>query len=484
MTSPSLKNHPTTAPLKATRFSGRSLWKQLLAGALCLCVTGGLSAEEEKPLDRLKQRSARQRWREIKGEWIPAPDAPGIRGRREPLPPLVPDFPPMLLSAPRGPVTPVEPQATPQVIDGGESPTSTSEWQTAPVPEPSDAIPEVARDAFTRPSAKPPANLDEPLHHEGSVVDAAPVTPETLPLSAGEELPAARAMPADLDLPNFPFRDETPLVETLPSGTVRPQIPAPAEPVRVAELPGEGPPAKLFPADEPQAKTDPLFTPAIDEGPFADSVIRRPVPPADEDLIAKPKAPAQNSTPIRVAQQPADPAPENPVPAYNPPAETTGTAKKQAGLRPVKSIREIQPFSDYATSEEVTTATPASRQAPKEIELASQGQLARNNASTAVFWQASNVTHNPLYFEDVGLERSGHTFSEYVQPFVSLGHFGVQVVALPYTMALDPAWKDESTLGYHRPGECQPPRHLALPLNVEAAATAAAAYTGIIFLLP
>ncbi len=101
-----------------------------------------------------------------------------------------------------------------------------------------------------------------------------------------------------------------------------------------------------------------------------------------------------------------------------------------------------------------------------------------------VYWQASNVSHNPLYFEDSGLERSGHSFSDVVQPFVSVGKFGVQVAALPYTIALDPVWQRDTPLGHYRPGECAPKRHLALPINGRAAVTAAATYTGIIYLIP
>ena len=121
---------------------------------------------------------------------------------------------------------------------------------------------------------------------------------------------------------------------------------------------------------------------------------------------------------------------------------------------------------------------------PDDQPLALQGSLERNAGVTPVYWFASNVTHNPLYFEDSGLERSGHSFSDVVQPFVSVGKFGVQVAALPYTIALDPMWKHESPLGHYRPGECAPKRHLALPINGRAAVTAAAAYTGIIFLIP
>lgn len=111
-------------------------------------------------------------------------------------------------------------------------------------------------------------------------------------------------------------------------------------------------------------------------------------------------------------------------------------------------------------------------------------QTERQFIPTQFTWQASNVYHNPLYFEDVALERYGHSHHPLVQPLVSAGKFGVQFVGLPYKMAIDPVWDEEYVLGWYRPGELAPYLFYQVPWNWKAAATAAGTYTGLIFLFP
>ncbi len=250
--------------------------------------------------------------------------------------------------------------------------------------------------------------------------------------------------------------------------------------------------------------------------PFSDDLdlIQQPLPEAATDTTVA--APAQHvgdavsgeaspersadSFPIRVAEVPAPPAtPETPAPPATPrqPAEAVAAAPQPEPdpIQNLKSIKDIQPFYDYAPQggdpNESLCPRPAGadpnktyKECPVESELMLQGSLERNHSIIPVYWQASNVSHNPLYFEDSGLERNGHSFSNAVQPFVSAGKFGAQVIALPYTVALDPVWKRETPLGHYRPGECAPKRHLALPINGRAAVVAAATYTGIIYLIP
>ncbi len=435
MTSPSLKNHPTTAPPKATRSNRRSLWKQCLAGTLCLLIAGAIPAadrEAEKPLDRLKQRSARQRWRELRGEWVPAPDA-------------LPTAPEGLPRVESRPMTPVRPQlVAPPLIT--EQPAAEVPAVTRPVPLPIDIQPEAESPVVSRPGAKPATDPLEPTPHPGSFGD--------VELGQRVQTPRERKI---LPLPHWPFSDDLDLVDQ----------------GELEEL-----------AHEPLPALTPL-PPAVVSTPVTgtpDTVISPEVDAADLPRLV--------ALPVQVAEVPSEgrSLAVEPVPETEPATETEPT-------RQLKSIRDIQPFYDYAShgGDPNTVLCPRPVNAdpkvefgkcPDEAPLALQGSLERNSGITPVYWQASNVTHNPLYFEDSGLERSGHSFSDVVQPFVSVGKFGAQVVALPYTIALDPMWKHEAPLGHYRPGEIAPKRHLALPINGRAAATAAAAYTGIIFLIP
>lgn len=427
MTSPSLKNHPTTAQPSPTRSKPRSLWRQLLAGALCLAVTGALPANDRevgKPLDRLKQRSARQRWRELRGDWEPAPELNEPLDSARPAPFSSPFIPKSLKQpdqeSPESRAVP--PIPLPSEVDP----------QVAPVPEPVEqAAPAQAPDV-ARPGTKPEPDPNGPLPHPGSLPEQTGSFADVV-LEPRAEKPRERM---ELNLPNWPFEDD--LDRMLPEPDVNP----------LAEAEEPAPPAN----------------------------IRIPSP-----------APVLPEPPLRIAELPTPGTIDAPVanvetPAAEAPVEPTPVEKSAPRAQPkLRSIREIQPFADYKPEPDskLEGVTP-----PEPAELLHQGSLDRQSATTAVYWHASNVTHNPLYFEDPGLERSGHAFSELVQPFVSVGRFGAQVVALPYSIALDPVWKDESPLGHYRPGECAPKRHLALPLNREAVATAAAAYTGIIYLIP
>jgi len=105
----------------------------------------------------------------------------------------------------------------------------------------------------------------------------------------------------------------------------------------------------------------------------------------------------------------------------------------------------------------------------------------RNFAPTLFTWKASGTCHKPLYFEDVALERYGHSWNPVVEPFVSAGHFFVSVPLLPYNMGLRPPNECVYTLGYYRPGNCAPYMFDPIPLSVRAAATQAVAITGFAF---
>lgn len=99
-------------------------------------------------------------------------------------------------------------------------------------------------------------------------------------------------------------------------------------------------------------------------------------------------------------------------------------------------------------------------------------------------WKASALCHKPLYFEQVQLERYGHTTLPDVQPLVSGAHFFGSVAILPYKMGLETPNECIYALGHYRPGSCAPYYIEALPFTWRAAAFQAGAVTGINFALP
>lgn len=99
-------------------------------------------------------------------------------------------------------------------------------------------------------------------------------------------------------------------------------------------------------------------------------------------------------------------------------------------------------------------------------------------------WTASALCHKPIYWEDVQLERHGHTWGPWLQPLVSAGHFYLVFPALPYAMGLFPPNECVYTLGHYRPGSCAPYMLDPLPLSVRAALVEGGVWTGLAFLIP
>ncbi len=231
-----------------------------------------------------------------------------------------------------------------------------------------------------------------------------------------------------------------------------------------------------------------------------------PPEPVDQDFVLPPSQPQVFSPNIDQGADPALPRSEpRRVAAYQPP-QPTPDRKYAAPIRDPRDLRkvtEILPFFDYEPDPEVAKDDPCLYRCPRpdgapckqypagqapacpeELELSNEVYSGRTAPSTMVNWEASNLYHNPLYFEDAALERYGHTHCCAVQPFVSVGKFSLQLAGLPYQATLDPMCKRMYTLGWYRPGECAPKKCYQIPWSWEAAAVQAGATTGMVFFLP
>ena len=184
-----------------------------------------------------------------------------------------------------------------------------------------------------------------------------------------------------------------------------------------------------------------------------------------------------------------------------------GTFRRQPQRDPIpkpselKKISSILPYADYSPDlgkedpcqflcprpdGKPCKAYPSGTapQCPREQALTDTPYPQRAFPDSVFQWEASDLYHNPLYFEDPALERYGHTYPAIIQPFASAGLFGLQLFGLPYQMTLDPIHKRKYTLGWYRPGECAPKKLYQIPLNAHAAAVEGGAVTGLIFLFP
>ena len=99
-------------------------------------------------------------------------------------------------------------------------------------------------------------------------------------------------------------------------------------------------------------------------------------------------------------------------------------------------------------------------------------------------WKASSLCHKPLYFEDVQLERYGHTCNPLLQPVVSRVRFWLTIPILPYLMGVNPPNECVYELGYYRPGDCAPHMLEPIPLSLRGGLLEAGAVVGVAYLLP
>lgn len=121
---------------------------------------------------------------------------------------------------------------------------------------------------------------------------------------------------------------------------------------------------------------------------------------------------------------------------------------------------------------------------PTECTLADSRYDGRYWEGTTLTWKASALCHKPLYFEEVQLERYGHSAAPVLQPVLSSAHFFLNIAALPYNMGIHPPNECRYPLGYYRPGNCAPWLVPPIPLSIRGGLLAAGTYLGGIYIIP
>ncbi len=143
------------------------------------------------------------------------------------------------------------------------------------------------------------------------------------------------------------------------------------------------------------------------------------------------------------------------------------------------TLDELKPIAKLSYRTE-----PKPGELPRECELGERPLQPRHWAQTTFLWKASALCHKPLYFEDLHLERYGHSWGPLLQPVMSGAHFFGNVLALPYKAGMDPPHECMYTLGYYRPGSCAPYMLDPIPLSVRGAVVAGGIWTGGVFAIP
>ena len=121
---------------------------------------------------------------------------------------------------------------------------------------------------------------------------------------------------------------------------------------------------------------------------------------------------------------------------------------------------------------------------PKECLIEQVTYTPRQWTPSTMTWKASNLCHHPLYFEDVNLERYGHTRGPILEPVVQSAHFFANIAVLPYKMGVHGPSECQYALGYYRPGNCAPWIKPPMPISARGAIAQAATMTGMFWLIP
>ncbi len=197
----------------------------------------------------------------------------------------------------------------------------------------------------------------------------------------------------------------------------------------------------------------------------------------------------------RNGSNPTSPNARGADPAY-PTLDSSGPGLSAIGERPLTLAEELgthAPDLDYECPSvdelkpigKITYRTePQPGELPRNCEIKEQVFQPRLWAETTVFWKASGLCHKPLYFEDVHLERYGHSWGPFVQPVMSGAHFFGNTLLLPYKMGMYPPHECMYTLGYYRPGSCAPYMLDPIPISVRGALVAAGAWVGGVYIIP
>ncbi len=305
--------------------------------------------------------------------------------------------------------------------------------------------------------------------------------------ATGTQLSAAANQPASV----------TPDIESVP---MRPAV---ADPADVFGVPSRDEPAPEAPSRNSartQPRVDPFAPPATE--PVIPTVDPIALSPADQSDIARLTAgPAQSRTASALLSALQAPPPQAPPSDAAPPEAPLDSPASEPGLQfpnsqglDFRPVSAIAPFYDYSPdgADPCQHLCPLPTGCPEDPNLLCPddgpipvtGSTERYFPHLEFYWAASNLHHNPLYFENPILERYGHVhYNDCVEPAFSMARFGVQFVSLPYQIALDPVWKRQFALGWYRPGDFAPKLIYQPPLNARAAATAAGVYTGL-FLAP
>ena len=173
----------------------------------------------------------------------------------------------------------------------------------------------------------------------------------------------------------------------------------------------------------------------------------RPKPPTLEapgDASSEaPKAPAKSPTRTVGSDAPLELLSVEGIKNLNQPVNPSEIFQRLDIRRVVKNADSVSKLLDNQGE----AASPPPAQDPRDYGLW---------GATSLPWNSPAFSHNPLYFEQVNLERYGIGYPRPVNALVSGSRFFIDATLLPVHMLQSPPHGCTSTLGFLRPGNCNP----------------------------
>lgn len=285
------------------------------------------------------------------------------------------------------------------------------------------------------------------------------------------------------------FQDvEPPIPEPMPA-VEPPAAPAPAPVVEAAEPMAE-PPVTPMAEPMPEPMPEPMATPM--EEPMTPPMAQPPVAPMAQPMT-EPMVPPM-AEPMTEPISPSDATPPQPQPLpsiANDRGRLTGkpdsffeslTPEDREILYDGKLANQFgigRTFDYQVDGKEVAPPTNiAAKVFSQEPEENFPNGYHRDWYPMVAMWEAPAFYHRPLYFEEVNLERYGHTH-QHLQPVYSAAHFFANTLALPYKMGAYHPCERIYTLGHYRPGDCNPHDIHTTPFTWKGVVYTGVVYSGI-----
>lgn len=254
-------------------------------------------------------------------------------------------------------------------------------------------------------------------------------------------------------------------------GVLRPSVPftAAQDPV---PLPVQ------FPSEDDKASADPS---ANSQPPAQQEADRPTEKPAEPNLAFQPLAWEQSDRPAAVpgerkTEEKVEPKPEPKAEANR---QVKCPTREEIDRRWFKPLDQVSADTRLPEGRLPVDCSDVMFREPVDC-----GRQLHPWACTQFEWVAPEVAFQPLYFDEVPLERYGQSAFPLLQPAISGAHFFAMFPIIPYKMGIEGPYRRVYNLGYYRPGSCAPPLRQRLPWDTRGALLEAGFATGTVFALP